>query len=194
MVPRCGEHALDLVVFPLGEDDFDFVFADEAGAFGGQRLGFVGEFYAAGQLGDEGGGGGVCGGGDVGFVDVALGGALGVDEGAVIGEEEQAGGVVVEAADGLQAAFGEGVGEEGEYAGVVAGFAAAFDAGGFVQRQVEAGVVGPGNAVDGEGEAFGGEVFLPVGGGVAVDGDLAAGDQGLALPAGAEALALEDAV
>ena len=75
-------------------------------------------------------------GGLVDFRHVALGRGLCVDEGAVVGQQQYADGVMVEATDRLHVAPGKLLGQQGPHAEVVVGLAQAFDIGRLVQGDV----------------------------------------------------------
>lgn len=116
-----------------------------------------------------------------------MGEALG--EGTVVGEEDQAFAVVVEAADGVEAevfrgADGSGPLDDGGAAlGVMGG---AEDAAGFVGKIGFAGFGADGTAVEGDGVAGGVDAEAGFGGGAAVDGDAAGGEEGGGAAAGRE--------
>ena len=95
-----GEHAADLVVASLGEDEFGGGWIQDT-ELGGEAGGFLAgeEEGAAGEEFSESGGHGAVEGGAVELGDFVFWRREAVDESALVGEEEEAGGVFVEAAD-----------------------------------------------------------------------------------------------
>ena len=116
-----------------------------------------------------------------------------MDEGAVVGEQQQAGGVHVQPPDALHVALDERVGQQRIHAPVVLGLVGAFVAGGLVEGEVGLLAVGPGFALDLEDEAGGGDIDAGVVDDFALDADFAELDELAALAPAAEALGLEDA-
>ena len=122
-----------------------------------------------------------------------LGRGEAVIECAVVGDQQHTGGVGIQTADGLRLADAKVVGQQAEYAGVIARFVRGFIAGGLVQQQI---VIRIGNhdqrfavtlqTVDGGGVDFG----LLIVEHVSVNADQAVTDQPLALFAAAPALCL----
>lgn len=169
-----GEHAADLVVFALGEN--------EVGGAGGGRIkvelggGAGGVFSvederAGGEKGDEVGGESAVGGGAVELGDFVFGRGVFVDELGLVGEQDQAGGVFIEASDGgdLRVAGPPAFGEEVVNARAFAFVVGADESEGFVEEEKEAVGMVEGFAVD---EDVGGEGF----GGRIADGSAADGD------------------
>jgi hypothetical protein len=169
-----GEHAADLVVFALREN--------QVGGAGGGRIkteiggGAGGVFSvedqgAGGEEWDEVGGEVAVGGGAIELGDFVLRRGVLVDQLGLVGEEDQARGVFIEAADGgdLGVAGAPAGREEVVYARAFAFVVGANEAEGFVEKEEESVGVVEGFAVD---EDVGGEGF---GGGVA-DGRAADGD------------------
>ncbi|EEG23644.1 hypothetical protein EIKCOROL_01719 [Eikenella corrodens ATCC 23834] len=125
---------------------------------------------------------------------MVFGRGLAVIERTVVGDEQHAGGVGIEPADGLRLGGADMVGQQGKHAGVVARFVRGFITGGLVQQEV---VVRQGNngnlfAVDCEmlhsgGLDFGCGLF----GGYAVDFNAALFNELAALLAAADALGLQ---
>jgi hypothetical protein len=190
-----GEHAADLVIAALGEGEAGFAGGEEfeGGGGAGLVLAFEEERAAGEELyrvfryvAVEGG--------VVGLGDFVLGRGEAVDELGLVGEEEEAGGVFVEAADGgdLWIAAAPAVGEERVDVGAFAGVVGADESEGFVQEEKKAvGVVERG-AVDLD---VGGRGFLrDVAGGFAAEGDGAGGDPVAGFAAGAVAEAGEELI
>jgi hypothetical protein len=122
-----------------------------------------------------------------------------VDELAVVGQQQQAGGVLVEPADGLHALHRALVGPQPQRrrqqrvdARVGRGLLRALGAGRLVQQQVGLLVVRPPGALDGEKQALGVEVFEGVVDHGARNGHVALLDQARAHAPCAEALGIED--
>ena len=144
-VALTGEHTANLMVATLREGEFGLTGGDEAERGGSAGRGFVGEDQRAGgkECGHLGGAGGRDVGGESGaveFGDFVLRGSEAVDEGALIGEENQAGSVLIKAAD----ARDDGIAalptrrEEAVDIGPFAEFVGADEAEGFVEQEQEA--------------------------------------------------------
>ena len=116
-----------------------------------------------------------------------------MDEGAVVGKQQQAGGIHIEPPDALHVAGDELVGQQAVYAPVVLGLVGAFEAGGLVEGEVGLVAVDPGFTLDLEDEAGGGDIDAGVVDDFALDADFAELDELAALAPAAEALALKDA-
>jgi len=162
---RRGEHAADLVVFALGENQVGGARGvGEEREFGGGAGGVfsVEDERAGGEEGDEVGREIAVGGGAVEFGDFVLGRGVFVDEFGLVGEEDQAGGVLIEAADAgdLGIAGAPAFGEEVVNARAFAFVVGADEAEGFVEQEENAVGVVERFAVDEDvgGMGFGGRV------------------------------------
>lgn len=191
-----GEHAADLVEAAFGEDETSVVGVEDLEAGGETGTGFAFEDeVTGGEARDPGFLEGLVDGELVGFFDVMFGGGPVVDEVAEVGDQEEAGGVAVETADGsdggmsLGPAGWEEVIDGGAFAGVVGADAAS----GFMEEGEQAIGGFEGLAIDAElvgGMAFGGIADGEAG----VEGDAAAADQGTGFAAGGIAAAGEELV
>ena len=188
------DHALDHVVLAQIEAHFEGRGAAQAGVKRGDRAGLVDQVDAGQQTRDEGVGGGLGEFGPVDLGHVLLGGGQGVDEGAVVGEEEQTGGVHVQPADALHVAHHQRVGQQAVHAAVVLGLVGALEAGGLEQREVGLFPVDPGLAGDFIGETGCVDGGVRVVHDIATHAHLAEFDELAALAAAAEALSLEETV
>jgi enoyl-CoA hydratase/carnithine racemase len=112
------------------------VVGDSRRADRAHRLGLVDEIHALEEARHELVAGGLGELGPVGLGDVLLGRRQVVDEGAVVGEQQQAGGVHVEPPDALHVALDELVRQQRIHAPVVLGLVGAFVAGGLVEGEV----------------------------------------------------------
>jgi hypothetical protein len=169
-----GEHTADLVVFALGEDE-----VGGAGGGGGETevgRGAGGVFAvedqcAGGEERDEIGREVAVHGGAVELGDLVFRRGIFVDELGLVGEEDQAGGVLVEATDGgdLGVAGAPAFGEEVVNARAFAFVVGADEAEGFVEKKEQALGVVERFAVDEDvgGTGFGGRIAN----GGAADGD-----------------------
>lgn len=185
-----GEHAADLVVFAFDEGELGSAGIEEAecGRSAGGFLAFELK-GAGGEEGDERGVEVAVDRGAIDFGDLVFGAGEAVDEGGLVGEEEEAAGVLVETADagddGVAGAptLGEEFVDEGAFAFVVR----AGESGGLVEQEEEAvGMVG-GLAVDEHGGAGEVDLLAGIGGGGTIDGDAAGLDPGAGVAAGAVA-------
>ncbi len=190
-----GEHAADLVVAAFGEGEIGFAGGEEFEDRGGAGGVFVVELErAAGEKRDELGGQIAVEGGAVGFGDFVFGRGEAVDELGLVGEEEETGGVLVEAADGgdLRVAAAPAVGEERVDIGAFAFVVGADETEGFVEEEKKAVGVIERLAVD---EDVGGRGFLgDVAGRFAAERDGTGGDPVAGFAAGAVAEAGEELV
>jgi len=189
------EEAADVAVAAFVEDDFKpgvfFAFAEDGGAFGGERA--VVGVDAGFEGGEEGGIGEAVDLDVVGFVEVAGGVGDGVGPGGVVGEEEQAFTGLVEAADGGEVGVG-GVGEAGEDGGAAFFVGGGGDeASGFIEDEVNRWSDGDEFAVDGDNLALELHWEFGVAADNAVDGDAAGASEGGAGTARAEAEIGEEA-
>ena len=190
---RC-QHPLDLVVFALLEHDLDLVLAVPDAAERLEWRRFVVQFDARQQFIDQRLGDRFLRRGLVNLGHVALGGGLRVDEGAVVGHQQHAGGVMVEPADRLHVAPGKLLGQQGQHARMVARFARAFIVGRLVERDVDPLADDPFVAEHGQHQGVGVERGFVIGVRGAGDGHFAIFDQCATVFARAEALRLKDAV
>ena len=101
---------------------------------------------------------------------------------------------MIETADRLHVAPDELFRQQRQYARMMAGLARAFIAGRLVQGDVDVGAVGPGLAEDLEFQPFGFKACRRIPDRFALHPHFAGADQVAAVIAGAEALALQDAV
>ena len=189
-----GHHAFYLVVFALGEGEQQAVRIFQFGCGGGYGFVVVVQQHALAQSSTQAFAGRVLERGAVKFGHMVLGRGLAVVERAVVGDEQHAGGVGIEPADGLRPGGADVVGQQGKHAGVVARFVRGFITGGFVQQDVVVRQGDGGNlfAVDGEALHLGGlDVGIGLFGGFAVDFNAALFDEPAALLAAADALGLQ---
>lgn len=117
-----------------------------------------------------------------------------MDECAVVGHQQQAGGVVVEAPHRLHVATYELLRQQAEYTGVVAGLARALVVGRFVQRDVKVFAIAVYFTKDAEFKRISFDAGEAIGDGHAGNADVPVGDQFTAPLAGAEALGLQNTV
>jgi hypothetical protein len=191
-----GEHAADLVEAAFGEDQTAVVRIEDfkSGRQAGTEFTFEDE-VAGGEAWDPRFLEGLIDGELVGFFDVMFGGSPAMDEVAEVGDEEEAGGVAVESADGSDGGISLGPAgrEEVVDGGIFAGVVGAGAAGGFMEEGEQAIGGFEGLAIDAEqvgGMAFGGIADGQAG----VEGDTAAADQGTGLSSGGVATAGEELV
>jgi len=116
-----------------------------------------------------------------------------MEERAVVGEQEQSGGVFVETADALHAARHQGLRQQGEYAGMMQRSVRAFIAGWLVQGKVGVLAIAPALAVDDEVEGFGRKIGVGIQAWRWADLHLPGSNQFATSPARAETLAVENA-
>ena len=135
-------------------------------------------------------------------VDIVEGVGMGLALGsilAVIGHQQEAGGVLVQAPHGLQAALAQGRGQQVVHAGPGPGLERAFVAGRLVQHDVGLGAEVPLFVAYREGDprrtiaAAGVEFCIGVFTRLAGDADVTGADEGAAFLAAAEALGVEEA-
>ena len=152
------------------------------------------QFHAGQQLRDQFGRDRVMRCGDIDFWDVPPGRGLGVYERAVIRHQQQAGGVMIEPAHRLHIAPGELFRQQSQHAGMMTGFSGAFEAGGFVQRDIDMFAVSPlsPNILNTSPAVSIGSPA--VGNGLSGDADFSVRDQLTAPLARTEPLRLQDAV
>ena len=115
-----------------------------------------------------------------------------VDQRAVVGEQQQAGGVFVEPAHRLHLAPAQRAGQQVHHARVVLGLLRTLVAGRLVQQHQRLLEVRPGFAAHGELQPGGGEFLERIVAGPAVHGDEAGDDQSLAFAPRAETLREQD--
>lgn len=130
----------------------------------------------------------------VGFFEVGFGRGVAVDERALVGDEDEAGGVFVEAADGGDGGFAvePGLGKEFVDIGTFGFAVGAAVVEGFVEHGEEAVGVVEGFAVDGDRGGVG--FLIGAGGGDAIDVDAAFADPGGGFAASAVAEGGEDLI
>lgn len=190
-----GEHAADLVVAAFGEGEGGGAGAGDFKTCGEAGFGLAAEDeIAPGEDSDEGGVEVFVQSDLVGFLEVGLGGGVAMDEGALIGDEEETAGVLVEAADGGDGGFAvePGIGEEFVDVGAFGVAVGAAVADGFVEHDEEAVGRVEGPAVEGDTGVIG--FLVGTQGGDTVDEDTAFSDPGGGLAAGAVAEGGEDLV
>jgi hypothetical protein len=190
-----GEHAADLMVAAFGEGELGGTGIEDTELGGKAGIFFAGEEErAAGEEFDEAGWHVAGERGAVEFGDFVLGRGEAVDEGALVGEEEEAAGVFVEAADAgdLGIAGAPAGREEAVDVGAFAFVVGADEAEGFVEEEKEfVGVVG-GLAVD---EDIGGVgLGAEIGDDFSLHGDAAGFDPVAGFAAGAVAEVGEELV
>lgn len=194
---RGGEHAADLVVFALSENQFGGAggVGEECELGGGAGGVFsVEDQGAGGKEGDEVGREIAVGGGAVELGDFVFRRGVFVDEPGLVGEEDEARGVFIEASDGgdLRVAGTPAFGEEIVNAGAFAFVVGADEAERFVEKKEQAVGMVEGGAVDEDlvGAGFGGRIAD----GRAADGDGVFFEEVAGLAAGAVAEVGEELV
>lgn len=195
MVALAGEHAADLVVAAFGEGEGGGAGSGDFEVGGEARFGFAAEDEVAAGEGFDDSGVEVFVDSDlIGFSEVGFGRGVAVDKGALVGDENEAGGVFVEAADGGDGGFAvePGLGEEFVYVGAFGFAVGAAVVEGFVEHGEEAVGMVEGFAVDGDRGGVG--FLIGAGGGDAVDVDAAFADPGGGFAAGAVAEGGEDLI
>ena len=191
MIARRSQHALHLVVLALVYAEFQQMRVEHA-HLRGDGLVLVDELHALLQLRDQLRRHRLEEGGLIGFSYMPLRRGLGVYEAAVIGQQQQAGGAMIEAPYGLDIAVDVLLRQQGEDARMMAGLARTLVTGGLVQADVEMLAKSPFFAVNAEDQAFAGQVFVGIGDYPSRHAHQFIPDELAALLAGAEALALKD--
>lgn len=192
-VARRGDHPLDLVVLAFEDGQRERVRGAGVGRDGRDRLRLAVQLHAGAQRVQLRVVERVAHGRDVGLRHLALRRRVRVHELAVVGQQQQAGRVLVEPADALHAARDERRGQQAEHARMVLRIARTLVAGRLVEREIRTRMERPCRIVDREHEAVGVERGVRVGRGGARDGDAAGFDQAAALATRAEALGVENA-
>jgi hypothetical protein len=146
----------------------------------------VGEWDAAAEACEGLGGDGAFDGGDVGFGDAVAGVGQEVGEASVVGDDDEAGGILVEPADGKEAVWSLGD-EIGDAGGAVFGAGGGDVSAGLVDEVVDElfGLDGP--SVAGDLVAVGVEAEAELGDDASVDADAAFEDDLLAVAAASDA-------
>mmetsp|Transcript_70428 Transcript_70428/g.165812 ORF Transcript_70428/g.165812 Transcript_70428/m.165812 type:complete len:394 (-) Transcript_70428:1359-2540(-) len=192
-------HALDLVVLALDQRQPQQGLVDDLGAV---RLGDFGralelafglaEFDTRQQLLDHRGRQRMLATGLIDLGHMVLGRGELVDERPVICQQQQAGSVLIQPADGLHAPLAERCRQQAHHARMVLGFLRALVAGRLVQQDQGLVEAGPFLAADREAQARGLELGVGVIDRLAVHGDLVVPHQAGAQAPRAEALAEQD--
>ena len=123
MIARCGQHALDLMVLALLDLDFQLMLASLPAVRSPQRLRLVMQLHTGQQGVDQCCRHGLCRRGQIQLGHMAFRRGHRMIECTVIGEQQQAGRVMVEAADGLHITPAEFFGQQTHHAGMMAGLA-----------------------------------------------------------------------
>ena len=185
-------HAFDLVVFAFGQRQAEQVFTHDFGSGSSNRFVLIGEQDAGQQLVDLPLIKRVLGRRQIDFRHLAFGRGKLMVQLAIVGDQQETGGVFVETADGLDITLAQGHRQQFEDAGVVFRLARAFVAGGLVEHQRGVFGVGPIDAIDGENQTFDVEFDERIVANLAIDRDTSASDEAPAFPTGTEAVFLED--
>ena len=191
MIARRGQHALNLVVLALVYAEFQQMRVEHA-HLRGDGLVLVNELHAFLQLRDQLRRHRFEEGGLIGFAYMPLRRGLGVYEAAVIRQQQQAGGAMIETPYGLDIAVDVFLRQQGEDARMMAGLARTLVTGGLVQADVELLAKSPFFTANAEDQAFAGQVFVGIGDYPSRHAHQFIPDELAALLAGAEALALKD--
>jgi len=194
MIAGGNQHAFDLVIFSLLQHDFQLVRSQHAAGDRRQWSRLVVQLHAGQQLRYQFGRDRIMRGGFINLGDVPLGRRLLVDERTVIRHQQQAGGVVIEPPHRLHIAPRELFGQQGQDAGVVAGFSGTFEVGRLVQRDVHMFTVNPLIAEYPEHETAGFDSDPAISDGLSGDAHFTGGDQFTAPFSRTKALRLQDAV
>ncbi|VVD29987.1 protein of unknown function [Paraburkholderia dioscoreae] len=193
-VAGCRDHPLDLVILALHHGECERVVAARLYVDCGNRFGLAMQQHAVVQCAQLHVVDRMARSGDIHLGHFAFRRSEQVNELAVVGEEQQAGGVLIQPAHALHAALGELRRQQAEHAQVMLRVARTFVARRLVQKQIGVLAIRPDYTVHGEGErgVAGGEVGVGIGADSAADAHARVGDQRAALTARAETLSEEN--
>ena len=171
-----GNHPFDLVILAFHDGQFEGVRGNLPCCDGFQRFAFAMQEHACQQGLEQTGIKGMLECRVVDLGDLALGRILGVHELAVVGEQQQAGGVLIQAPDALHAALSQRLRQQGEDTAVVLRGTRTFETGRLMQGQIDLFAKLPLHAVDAEAQIIHTEIGARVVADDLVDHDGAAAD------------------
>lgn len=188
MVALAGEHAAHLMVAAFGEREGGISGACDFEVSGQAGFGFAAEDeVAAGESFDQSGVEIFVDSDLIGFFEIGFGRGVAVYEGALVGDEDEAGGVFVETTDGSDGGFAvePGFGKEFVDVGTFGFAVGAAVAEGFVEHDEQAVGVIEGLSVNGDGDGVG--FLIGACGGNAIDVNAAFANPGGGFASGAVA-------